>query len=90
MKQQAFPRNKLRKKKTTTTTTKTIHAVNKWVKQLGLIVVEFLPNLRDFRYVGWTRRGIPTTFQSVTGLEKPARILSGTLTSRANNTFHLK
>ena len=24
------------------------HAVNKWVKQLGLIVIEFLPNLRDF------------------------------------------
>ena len=91
MKQQVFPRNKLRKKTNKQQQKKTtIHAVNKWVKQLGLIVIEFLPNLRDFRYVGWTRREIPTTFQSVTGLEKPARILSGTLTSRANNTFPLK
>ena len=47
MKQQVFPRNKLRKKNKQTNK-KTIHAVNKWVKQLGLIVIEFLPNLRDF------------------------------------------
>ena len=45
MKQQVFTRNKLTNKKKTK---KTIHAVNKWVIQLGLIVIEFLPNLRDF------------------------------------------
>ena len=58
--------------------------------ETGLTVLEFLPNLRDFPICRMNRRGTPTTFQSVTGLDKPARILSGTITSRANNTFHLK
>ena len=45
----------------------------------GLIVIEFLPNLsgEDGPEEGHT----PTTFQSVTGLDKPERIISGTWTS---------
>ena len=49
MKQQVFPRNKLKKRKIMIIIIIIIkHEVNKWVKQLGLIVIEFLPNLRDF------------------------------------------
>ena len=40
MKQQVFPRNKLKNKKNK----KTIHAVG----ETGSIVNEFMPNLRDF------------------------------------------
>ena len=50
----------------------------------GLIVIEFLPNLsgEDGPEEGHT----PTTFQSVTGLDKPERIISGTWTSSTKKT----
>ena len=56
--------------------------------ETGLIVIELLPNLRDFPVCRMNPKR--DTFQSVTGLGKPARILSGTFTSRTNNTLYLK
>ena len=38
------------------------------MSETGLIVIEFLPDLRDFPICRMDRRGTPTTFQSVTGL----------------------